>query len=443
MMLRLKLIPPKQMNFMGMQEDEDDDPNDCIHLLMNYPPIEDASQLTKIVEDMISGKINQPSNPMPQNNAINANVHMHMNMHQAAVQHQHSTTMAPYPHVDNTYGQQNAFPPPIDHNQGQHYGYPTGENVDHLAYVPNNDPQYFPDTRYLNAPENQMYSTNHMQHNQYMNAQNNGDPLRSTIENIAGKDTWKKLSGGLSEGLSAVKGALGSIDYTISHLSIGTNGNSSATPYSSNSTNNYTQDSNVYNPTSRRNMNRVPGQSFEGIGNAASNVSIPIQGHQNQYSGEQSVYNTGYRDFNNNIDQNFQPIGMVENQNQNQNQFMAQTDMINNSSHHDPHQNLNPNSTQVDNSMNTENQFVENTEENIIVSVEDDFVGNKHSIVDESKQLADRLDSSLLKLSAYLQNEMMQVKTTRQQIPQSVWDAVAEIEAVKNDLSSIYKVSRK
>lgn len=341
--------------------------------------------------------------------------------------------------MDNTYGQQNAYPPSNINNNAHMYG--TGSQSMNdvgpspINYIPNpnNGAPYLQDTRYHNPPEGQMYTPSHVQHNQYPHVQqyNSNDPIRSTIENIAGKDTWKKLSGGLSGGLNAFKGALGSLDYTIQNLAI--NGNPSS--------NQYTQQKpdNVYNPR-YRDVNHMPSQSYEG-------VERQLTDDQNQYTGPDSIYNPGHRDLNGMPTPSFEPGRTVDNPNyrsETQNQYVR-TGSIDNplQSHQD--QIFVP-VPPVENPTITNGQFIGDDNGKHIVTMEDQFIGgggSQNTNVNESQHLADRLDSSLLKLSSYLQNEMIQAGTGSQPIPQFVWDAMAEIEAVKNDLTSTYNVSRK
>ena len=51
LMLKVDLIRPHAQRYKIY--DDDRDPNDCIHLLMNYPPIESASNLVKIIEETV------------------------------------------------------------------------------------------------------------------------------------------------------------------------------------------------------------------------------------------------------------------------------------------------------------------------------------------------------------------------------------------------------
>ena len=425
-MIRSKLIPTSHpMQQYGYREDDDEqDPNDCIHLLMNYEPVEDVMELIKVVDDMISGKIYAPSkSPQITMEMSDDGQTQDLNFYQNNIYPMNQSHMIPT---------QQSEPMPNElTNQNVHNPMPYG-----------NDPNYQQGTAYYNSVaaqdinyqnQNQhegpvFYASNGNNYNQYnyipQQQYQANDPIRSTIENITGNEAWKKLSGGLSGGLNAVKGAIGSLDYTMQHL---TNADSSNVPFaSSSSTNNEPPRNNVYNPGLRE-TNSLPQNSnnITDISNANQNNCIL----NNQYNGPESIYNPGYRDLEN---ETFEPIETTQ-----------------------PHPNPTVEKRNLDRyNQHTQNILIDtnetlessNNDENKIVSLEDQFVGGGTGTIesktdDESSLLADKLESSLLKLSSYLQTQMIQAGSERNPIPKSVWDAMAEIEAVKNDLRTVNKVS--
>ena len=436
MMIRNELIPPPtlpkhQLQFVGVQggEEDDRDPNECIHLLMNYPVIEDVSKLITLTEEMIYGRFNLTSHSAsPQivmNDEMNFNMQnqdIRFNDNNSSQNHQMNTNNLP----------QNMLPPHSStmNNNMNMYGFSpqNGQEVDPMAYASNQNQHgapYFnqPNQGMLYPPKGQMYIPNQMNQNTYPMQQEYNDPIRSTIENIAGKETWKKLSGGISEGLNVFKGALGSLDHTIQNLTV-SNDSNLYSPYKPSSQQSQQQPNNVYNPGHRDINNHYdPGSMTSNKISNEQHLIIDGQVIKNRgnFIGEESVYSPGYRDVSNISHQDF-GTNAIQNNQKKTIEAMAS----------------------VDDPLSVETQLQD--DQKVIVSMEDQFIGGgakaKDVHANESHRLVERLDSSLLKLSAYIQTQMMHTGGSNP-IPQSVWDAMAEIEAVKSDLLTLHDVSRK
>lgn len=447
-MIRPKLIPNVQ--HMGYQEEDDEnDPNDCIHMLMNYDPIEDVANLVKVIDDMISGKINAPSkspqitmsvgdDTQVQEDYVSNNQYQIQGDYSMDQSHMMPTQQAPpmpygaAPH--NAPNQMTYGHDPNYQSTTPYYNQPHAVSQD-MTY-PNSNPHEGPImyastggdfSQYTYVPQQQQYQSN--------------DPIRSTIENIAGNDAWKKLSGGLSEGLNVVKGAIGTLDYSIQHLTTGNNIlSSTSVPYASSSHGTRSNPhGNVYNPGLRE-TNPLPqnqNDPMQRIGDNATYQNNPLMNEQ--YNGPESTFNPGYRDVKNQV---FEPIEPVQTT-----PYSTGTIATLEPQHHGQNtlQQTNMKAKPIDNASHNHHNY-----ENIIVSVEDQFVGGGDNVgnvgngtMDEASVLADKLEASLLKLSSYLQNQMKQPGMDVNSIPKSVWDAMAEIEAVKNDLKMKYEVSEK
>mmetsp|Transcript_20041 Transcript_20041/g.22705 ORF Transcript_20041/g.22705 Transcript_20041/m.22705 type:complete len:236 (+) Transcript_20041:157-864(+) len=65
-------IPLHNNNNNNHHDDEDDrDPNESVHLLMNYSPIDDSNKLIQVVENVMSGKLKEERKKINNNNNNN------------------------------------------------------------------------------------------------------------------------------------------------------------------------------------------------------------------------------------------------------------------------------------------------------------------------------------------------------------------------------------
>ncbi len=412
-MLRHELIQPIQqrhnMHYMGIHDEDDRDPSDCIHLLMNYPPIDDITKLIQINVEIMSGKFNRDYSSTSTQISMGNETNIHFK-----------------DEISNHIQNNQQFQSPIENNMN--VGMTYGSNPLTGPYRPHDDVRYFND-----PVRGQIHTQGQMNYNPYIQQTNNNN-IKSAIGSIAGNETFKLISGGFSEGLNAFKGALGSLDQKINAISISGN-MTSYSPLYSGSQYSHQQDtnSNVYDPAYRNTNNGQTGFTVDG------QIFRNNENHNNII--QESPYHPSYRQHN-------QVGGNV-----------VFIDPVQDRTHHV----LNDTSRNVKIPMNTahQNRFqqvalsdsplnptpqLESAVHNEYDSIEDHFVGgggsaqiSNHS---ESHQLAERLDSSLLQLSAYLQNQVVMSGNDSHSVPQSVWDAMAEIDAIKKELTTIYKVSR-
>lgn len=414
-MLRHELIQPIQqrhnMYYMGIHDEDDRDPSDCIHLLMNYPPIDDIAKVIQINEEIMSGKFNRDYSSTSTQISVGNETNIHFQ-----------------DGISNHVQSNQQFQSPIENSMNAGMTY---------ASIPNTGP-YRPhdDVRYFNNPvRGQIHTQSQMNYNPY-GQQSNNDNFRSAIGSIAGNETFKLISGGLSEGLNAFKGALGSLDQKINAISI--NGSmASYSPFASGSQYSNQQDTNVYDPA-YRNTNNGQGYvtGFTGDGQILRNESHNVI--------QESSYHPSYRQHNQ-VGGNAVLIDPVQDRTHHvsNDKSRKNVQIPTNTAHKNTFQQV----ALSDSPLSTAPQLesaVRN--EYDVVSMEDHFVGgggsaqvSNHS---ESHQLAERLNSSLLHLSAYLQNQVVMSGNDSHSVPQIVWDAMAEIDAIKTELTTIYKVSR-
>jgi hypothetical protein len=255
------------------------------------------------------------------------------------------------------------------------------------------------------------------------------DSIRSTIQNITKKDTWKKLSGGLSGGLNAMKDALGSIDQTINLKDASGSIVEQTMNFLSTNVDNATpqQSSNATNPDY---------SNFHNMNYDHTNLNYRPEHLSNEYQsiGQEYNFNAYYRNEKVTPLQNTGVVSIPQQYDANGNQqnasIVEQSLYQGARSQQHPLQNETPPSQSDDNS-------------NVVEIMEDDFVGARKTQISNndnlSQHVADRLNSSLSHMRLYLQSCMK----NGQQIPPNVWDALTEIEGIKNDLTTIYKITEK
>lgn len=422
MMVRNDLIPPilrhHGHHFSAGQEDDEKDPSDCIHLMMNYPPIEDVTKLIELTEEMIYGKFNVAS--------FATSTEIGMNDESMSVSNEY--TNLPENQILPNHGQQ-YITPEMNHNVDM-YGFQP-----HPVYAEDfhgnkrfNQPIH--DARFNNDYNmGPAFAQNNVHNNTYTPTQLSNDSIRSTIQNITKKDTWKKLSGGLSGGLNAMKDALGSIDQTINLKDASGSIVEQTMNFLSTNVDNATpqQSSNATNPDY---------SNFHNMNYDHTNLNYRPEHLSNEYQsiGQEYNFNAYYRNEKVTPLQNTGVVSIPQQYDANGNQqnasIVEQSLYQGARSQQHPLQNETPPSQSDDNS-------------NVVEIMEDDFVGARKTQISNndnlSQHVADRLNSSLSHMRLYLQSCMK----NGQQIPPNVWDALTEIEGIKNDLTTIYKITEK
>lgn len=407
LMLKVDLIRPHAQKHKIY--DDDRDPNDCIHLLMNYPPIENASNLVKIIEEMIYGKFNLDVDSS--STQITMSDEMKSKSNNDSNDYSHT--------VLNTDGYASNSSA-MTHNTQMMYGY---NEINQMMY----HTQYSNPTKQENNNVfgGQVYSQNQINYkNIYTPKQSNSDAIRSTIENITRKDTWKKISGGMSEGLHAFKGALGSLDQKINNLYVG-NENTSYSSFASGGQFSHHQTRNIYIPSNRHSSTMLTKGNEQHEGHGAQIDS------GNKFEIQDSIYNSGYRIHSQSLGEN---IGLSQISHQVSNEIV-QPNILNNQ--------FSLSHTQTFEADSADQPEV-GVNDNVVETMEDDFVGGGNSKSyrnNDCHQIVRKLDSSLLTISNYLQT--MNETSKENTIPQSVWDAITELEAMKVDLATNYNIHRK